>query len=96
MNTELYQIPGHGVVRHGVNSVSFPSQWEPPFAGAGLSHDLSRVNIPSPHVVGHEFHAPHTPQIPLTMVNKNICVVHKNRYTTISGRIVVFNIQMRG
>jgi hypothetical protein len=50
-------------------SYKFPGQWEPPFAGAGLSHVLDRVNVPLPHVMEHVLHAPHTPQFPFTMPN---------------------------
>jgi hypothetical protein len=63
----MYKIHGHVGLKHCVVSCLFPGQSEPPWAGAGLSHDIDRIHVPLPHVVEHVLHAPYTPQFPFTM-----------------------------
>ena len=70
----------------------FPWQYEPPFAGDGLSHDLYLFNPPLPHVAEHILHAPHALHPPFTMVNKNICVVHidiQQYHNNVEGLLVI-------
>ena len=49
-NNIIYELPIHGLMLHGRCSELGPWHVSPPLAGAGLSHSLSRVSIPSPHV----------------------------------------------
>ena len=47
-------LPGHGFIWHCTDSVSSPTQDEPPFDGGGCVHVLFLICAPGPHVVLHK------------------------------------------
>ena len=62
--------PGHGCVLQSWDSLKLSVQSDPPFAGAGLSHDRILVLVPVPHSLEHELHLDQSPTPPLTENNK--------------------------
>ena len=58
---------GHSTRKHGSSCSRGPSHSSPPNIGNGLSHDLSRTRIPSPHISEHGPQDCQLDQLPLTV-----------------------------
>ena len=63
-------LPGHLFLLQSLLCLNAPSQSLPPWAGAGLSHLRVLECSPTPHVLLHLLHMPHSPQFPFTMKYK--------------------------
>ena len=73
-------IPGHGMSGHDPNSTGSPIQGSPNPSGGGLSHFLSLVFSPKPHVSEHIDQLVHVPHSPFTFTENtdNFHFSHQN------------------
>ena len=70
-------LPGHGRVLHGCESLLFPTQPLPPFAGWGLLQVRDRVLIPPSHLLLQADQGFHCCQPPWTGISKIRIYEHK-------------------
>ena len=69
-NNQRRFIPGHKSFLQGSVTDNAPTQFLPPFAGAGLLHFLVFVMVPPPQVLLHALNADHFDKPPSTETRK--------------------------
>ena len=70
-------LPGQKASVHFLTSIPVPTQFAPPYAGAGLTHQRALVAFPNPQVVLHVVQDVHSDQLPFTATIATHCGNHE-------------------